>query len=108
MRALKSVLNNVRSRGAGRRTGIFTTLLLMGVLFGALQAQGACQTLDVYLGSFGTGYVNVTSYLQTDQYGNVWVVGYNNEASFIIDPVPSDGQVLDPYGRPIGICSYGP
>jgi len=104
MRRLITILTNVRLRSTDRRAGIFTTLLLTGVLFGALQAQALCQTEEVYLGSFSSGYVNVTSYLQTDQYGNVWVVGYDGEPSFEIVIEASQGQVLDPYGNQIGIC----
>jgi hypothetical protein len=107
MQTLKSLLSIARNRNARIRAGAFTALLLAGLLFGAHRARADRMNEEVFL-YVSEGYVDVTSYLQVDQYGNTWVVGFDNEASFEIVIASNEGQVLDPYGNQIGFCELEP
>lgn len=90
----------------GRRVraiiGVASVLLVAGTA--ALAKPSTPNSLEVYLGSSSTGYTDVTSYLQTDQYGEVWVVGYDNEPTFEIYLNSDTGQVTDPFNNLIGYC----
>ncbi len=96
------------TRSAWRHAILLALLLTAGIPFASVKARGEHAQFAVYLGSAGTGYVNVTAYIVEDQYGNVWVDGYDNEPDFEIVLSVNDGQVLDPYGNQKGIFSGTP
>lgn len=109
MQPLTSFRSARQARSGRSKAGILATLLFTGVLLGVVQGRSLCDVPPdtiVLLGSSSTGYVNVTPYLVTDQYGVTWVVGYNGEASFAITINAANGQVLDPNGRQIGITQH--
>lgn len=106
MRTLTFAFRNTRSGLAGRlHTGV-SALLIAATLLLLVQSRSkaAVAGAEIYLGSAQTGYTDVTAYIAVDSDGNDWVVGWHGLAPFEIVVDLSDGHVIDPTGKVIGVC----